>query len=242
MSSPAADSFDDFVLLTPRLIIIPTPIAISLSSYRALYSDLHANVAFCEMAFGHHLPAERWSDSKTREVIQQRDIGRCWKPRGMGDFAVGRRMASLPDPHVQNDSSVPPIVRGQDLVRLAGPDNVNFENVEWIGYAGVRDATTTSMPAREAGDPALPSWREMVELRYGFSPEVWGTGVGQEAAKSVMQWAVRERGVLRFIAETERENVRSARVLKKLGFVPSGTDYWKEPSELEWECIVDPTR
>ncbi|PLN86839.1 GNAT domain-domain-containing protein [Aspergillus taichungensis] len=234
MSPPAEVPFDDFVLLTPRLIIVPTPIAVSLSSYRALYSDLHADVAFCEMAFGHHLPAQRWSDAKTRDVVQQRDIGRCWKPRGMGDFAVGRRMASPPesDPPMQGDSSDLSIIRGQYLVRLAGPDNVNFENIKWIGYAGVRDATTTSMPAREPGDPLLPSWREMVELRYGFSPEVWGTGVGQEAAKSVMQWAVRERGVLRFIAETERENERSAKVLKKLGFIPSGTNYWKEPKDV----------
>lgn len=55
----------------------------------------------------------------------------------------------------------------------------------------------------------------------------WGTGIARIAAKAVMQWAVVERGVRRFIAETERENSRSGRVLEKLGFTISGTDYCK---------------
>jgi len=40
-----------------------------------------------------------------------------------------------------------------------------------------------------------------------------------------MEWAVVERGVRRFIAETERDNSRSGRVLEKLGFTMSGTNY-----------------
>jgi len=52
-----------------------------------------------------------------------------------------------------------------------------------------------------------------------------------------MEWAVVERGVRRFIAETERDNSRSGRVLEKLGFTMSGTNYWKEPDEIEWEKI-----
>lgn len=44
-----------------------------------------------------------------------------------------------------------------------------------------------------------------------------------EAAKIVMQWSVDERGVERFIAETEKGNKRSARLLEKLGFVLSDT-------------------
>jgi RimJ/RimL family protein N-acetyltransferase len=77
----------------------------------------------------------------------------------------------------------------------------------------------------------------MVEVRYGISPQFWGKGFAKEAANAVMQWSVDERGVKRFIAETERENSRSATVLQKLGFVPSNTTYWKEPNEMEWECV-----
>jgi RimJ/RimL family protein N-acetyltransferase len=41
--------------------------------------------------------------------------------------------------------------------------------------------------------------------------------------------------VKRFIAETEKENARSGRVLEKMGFKKSGTGYWKDEDEVEWE-------
>jgi RimJ/RimL family protein N-acetyltransferase len=44
---------------------------------------------------------------------------------------------------------------------------------------------------------------------------------------------VRKRGVKRFIAETEKHNVRSSHALEKIGFVLSRAYYWKEPNELE---------
>ena len=53
-----------------------------------------------------------------------------------------------------------------------------------------------------------------------------------------MRWGVSERGAKRFIAETERENTRSGRVLEKMGFRNSETKYWKEPGEVEWERVV----
>jgi RimJ/RimL family protein N-acetyltransferase len=210
--------FTPFFLLTHNLIFLPTPTAISLPAYRALYARVHADPVFCEMGFGPHFRARKWSDAETEEVIRTRDVGRCWKEKGMGDFAVGL----LAGVHQ---------VDGMGRVLKGG----FFDGVEWVGYAGVRDATTTSMPERVAGDPELPPWLEMVELRYGVAPEYWGRGVARGAAEAVMQWAVSERGARRFIAETERENERSGRVLEKLGFRLSGTDYWKEPSEVEWE-------
>ncbi|CAG7939445.1 unnamed protein product [Penicillium olsonii] len=230
MASVMEKSFEPLVLITPRLIIIPTPTAVSLSSYRALYSSLHANAAFCEMAFGHHFPPRTWSDDETREVIQTRDIQRCWERRDLGDFAV----ALLPAAFQTDPCKELCIIKGPDCDQML--NQICLEELQWVGYAGVRDATTTSLPPREAADPALPPWQEMIEVRYGVSPQFWGQGLATEAAKAVMQWSVDERGVKRFIAETERENTRSAKVLQKFGFTPSGTDYWKEPTEIEWEC------
>ncbi|KAF7527448.1 hypothetical protein PCG10_002851 [Penicillium crustosum] len=192
------------------------------------------------MGFGHHFPARVWSDEETRDVIQTRDIGRCWQRRGLGDFAVGLRGPStfeLDNHHpTQNDGFV--TLKGDDYIRVAGLNNTHIAASEWVGYAGLRDATTTSMPPREPGDPELPSWVEMIELRYGVSPKFWGQGIAQEASKAIMRWSVDERGVKRFIAETERDNSRSGKLLQKLGFTLSDTTYWKEPSELEWECAA----
>lgn len=223
-----------FVMTTPRLIIVPTPIAVSLKPYRTLYAGLHSDASFCEMGFGSHFPPRNWNDDETREVIETRDIGRSWNKHAIGDFAVGLRGSSGFDP----ESSQTSLLKGENYMSLGGSDLEQFVGTEWVGYAGIRDASTTSLPPRGPEDPALPPWQEMVEIRYGISPKFWGKGLAKEAAEAIMQWSIQRRGVTRFIAETERENERSARLLQKLGFVASGTDYWKEPSEIEWEFIV----
>jgi RimJ/RimL family protein N-acetyltransferase len=233
-STNSNEVIQPFAITTPRLIIVPTPIAVSVKPYRQLYAELHADASFCEMGFGSHFPVRNWTDDETRDVIQTRDIGRSWRRYAIGDFAVGLRGP------VQSDQapSQSYIIEGENFDALAGSNLEHFAGIEWVGYAGIRDASTTSLPPREAGDPALPPWQEMVEIRYGVSPKFWGKGMAKEAAEAVMRWSVERRGVKRFIAETERDNKRSARLLEKLGFVNSGTDYWKEPSEIEWELIV----
>ncbi|KAJ5180705.1 hypothetical protein N7492_003915 [Penicillium capsulatum] len=236
MAASQPPRFESFAILTPRLIIIPTPIAVTCRSYRALYSALHADSNFCQIAFGEHFKARNWTDDETRQVIESRDINRCWDARGMGDFAVGLRR-SLHSNDLDTNSDITILQESQGTL-LTGSNGEYMDQIEWVGYAGVRDATTTSLPRREPHDPVLPAWHEMVELRYGLSSRFWGAGMAKEAAEAIMQWAVRERGVRRFIAETERENRQSARLLEKLGFVVSGTDYWKEPSEVEWELVV----
>lgn len=150
----------------------------------------------------------------------------------MGDFGVGLRAAESP-----GEGGVT-VLEGDEFERFAGPELEFLNGVKWIGYAGIRDARTTSLPPQDSKDAPLPPWQEMVELRYGISPEYWGGGIAKEASEAIMEWGVRERGVRRFIAETERGNGRSARVLEKMGFGRSGTDYWREESEVEWELVV----
>ncbi|KAJ5291847.1 hypothetical protein N7478_001098 [Penicillium angulare] len=223
---------DQFLILTPRLILLPTPIAVSLSAYRKLYVELYADANFCGMGFGPHFLPRKWSDDEAREMITTRDIQRSWEKYSIGNFAVALRD--------QPDEFNIGVLKGKPFEDFVGPDMALFEdvNLKWVGYAGIRDATTTSLPHRGVADTALPPWQEMVEVLYGTSPECWGKGIAKEAAEAVMKWATKERGVRRFIAETERDNQRSGRVLQKLGFSHSGTDYWKEPSEVEWECVV----
>lgn len=201
------------------------------------------------MAFGPHLLARELSDEDTREMIITRDLERCWKPRGLGDFAVALRIRSDGSDLISSDTGRN--LKGEEntrILHLAGDDHsissssaldsLNLGEAEWVGYAGVRDATTTSMPDRTAEDEPLPPWQEMIELRYGVHGNYWGKGVAGAAARAVMQWAVSEKGVRRFIAETEKTNTRSGKVLQKMGFKESGTDYWKEPSETEWEKVI----
>jgi hypothetical protein len=50
----AEQPLESVVILTPRLIVLPTPHAISSFSYRVLYASFHTDKEFCEMAFGDH--------------------------------------------------------------------------------------------------------------------------------------------------------------------------------------------
>ncbi|KAG4430298.1 hypothetical protein IFR05_014227 [Cadophora sp. M221] len=207
------------------LILVPAQIAKTLPAYRAFFAGLHASKEFCEMGFGQGFLARSWNDEETLAALQ-----RSWeRDTEMGDFAVGRlgEHATLCEPKSLAGRELEGSNR--DVVILEGPvfDSIRLDNVDWVGYAGVRDAITTSMPPRTSDDLPLPPWQEMVELRYGVAQEFWGLGIARIAADAVMQWAVVKRGVRRFIAETERDNSRSGRVLGKLGFVLSDTDYCK---------------
>ncbi|WAO85436.1 N-acetyltransferase domain-containing protein [Fusarium falciforme] len=223
-------------LIKSNLILIPTPVAMSSPSYRAFYTSLHANTSFCEMGFGEHFPARSWTDEETYEIISTRDVNHDWRNRGVGDFAVGLlepqdHKRILGDNAVTRNISVPGLAEDEQIRVLdTGRESLALEEIEWVGYAGVRQARNVDH---------ISSWKDKAEIRYGVSPNHWGKRIANRSAEVVMDWAAAERGVTKFIAETQRTNTRSGRVLEKLGFVQlEESKYWKEPSEVEWERII----
>ncbi|KAI4728142.1 hypothetical protein E4T49_04112 [Aureobasidium sp. EXF-10728] len=217
-----------FALCTPRLILVPSYLAINHLSYKQLYSSLHRKPEFTTMAFGSAWGVKDWDKTSIIPIIT-REVRNSWRVRGMGDFAVGLRDQSL-GTAISEEWQV---VEGEDMGRL--------EDVKWIGYVGVRDATTTSMAAEDTSQPTLRPWRQMIELRYGFHPEVWGQGFGTEAARAIMAWCRKYIGAERFIAETETENLGSGRVLRKLGFEEIQMEVeviWGMEGTKEWEMWV----
>lgn len=190
------------------------------------------------MAFGNeYLPSLRLrDDAETFEWILS-EVERNWHEKGLGDCAVGTWTGDsklgqlIPYADPSTAAFEVRLVEGPDFDKIA----LHLDRVEWVGYVGVRDATPR-LPQRSVCDSPLPPWQEMIELRYGFAPEAWGKGFGTEAARAIMLWSSEQMGVLRFIAETERENVGSGSILGKLGFKQrDGNEYWKDPGEIEWE-------
>ena len=56
------------------------------------------------------------------------------------------------------------------------------------------------------------------EISYQFAPEVWGQGYAKEAIHAVLVF-LSEQGTLESIlAETQKKNIRSCRLLEALGF------------------------
>jgi len=61
------------------------------------------------------------------------------------------------------------------------------------------------------------------EIGYWFGMPYWGLGYASEAARGVMDWARDVLGAEAFVAGHFADNPASGHVLRKLGFVPAGT-------------------
>lgn len=61
------------------------------------------------------------------------------------------------------------------------------------------------------------------EIGYGISPEFQGQGYATEAVRAACRWSLAQPGVAAVEAETEPANAASQAVLRKVGFVPTGT-------------------
>lgn len=218
-----------FAIETSRLVLLPSYLAIQNPAYRRLYSWLHSTSKFTEMAFGPEWGIRNWDDEAITSIIQ-REIDMSWLVRKLGDFAVGLRQDTA-------TASTTETVGGKNLRILQMDETQRTQDVQWIGYVGVRDATTTSMPWAETHHPTSRPWTQMIELRYGFNPEVWGKGYGTEAAKAVLWWCEKHIGAQRFIAETEMANVGSSNILKKCRFEEIHEDQeviWGLKGKKEW--------
>lgn len=62
----------------------------------------------------------------------------------------------------------------------------------------------------------------MAEIGYGISEEYRGRGYAAEAVSALVDWALSHSNVVGVKAETEKSNIASRSVLKKVGFVPTG--------------------
>jgi [ribosomal protein S5]-alanine N-acetyltransferase len=71
-----------------------------------------------------------------------------------------------------------------------------------------------------------------VEIGYGTEPAHQNKGYMTEAVKAAIQWAMKQDGVVYVIAETEKSNIASHKVLQKNGM----TLYKETDSSLWWRC------
>ena len=79
----------------------------------------------------------------------------------------------------------------------------------------------TSEGSALIGCAGLTSHEDAIELGYWIARERWGQGYATEAARAVLSLA-RTLGHRRIVANHFADNVSSGRVLRKLGFCPTG--------------------
>ena len=79
-----------------------------------------------------------------------------------------------------------------------------------------------------------PNSNGEVEIGYGIDDEYQGQGYAKEAIGSIVRWAMKQKGVLAVIAETEKENIASCKVLQHIGmsqYSETEAAYWWKYSE-----------
>ncbi len=93
---------------------------------------------------------------------------------------------------------------------------------DWVWYAVWR---IESPEGETIGDLSFKGMgpNGAVEIGYGIREEYRRQGYAAEAVSALVRWAARQPRVRRVEAETDPDNIASQRVLKKCGFVPTGT-------------------
>jgi [ribosomal protein S5]-alanine N-acetyltransferase len=109
------------------------------------------------------------------------------------------------------------------------------ERQEWLVRAVVlaEDGRPMIGHAGFHGPPGVngPQAADAVELGYTIFEPYRGRGYATEAAQALMDWARREHGIRRFIASVAPGNEPSLAIVRKLGFVQTGTQWDEEDGE-----------
>jgi len=106
----------------------------------------------------------------------------------------------------------------------------------WLVRAVIRREPTRAMVGHAGfhGQPGVNGKHDpdAVELGYTIFEPHRGRGYATEAAQALIDWAVGDKGIRRFVASVAPSNDPSLAIVKKLGFVQTG-EQWDEEDGLE---------
>jgi [ribosomal protein S5]-alanine N-acetyltransferase len=115
-----------------------------------------------------------------------------------------------------------------ELARL--PEGADVEG----NFVAVDVANAAAIGA--IGTKGGPNSEGVVEIGYGFIPEVWGHGFATEAVEALVAHLLALPTVTAVSAQTALANRASERVLEKAGFAKVGTNWEEEDGDLTvWE-------
>jgi RimJ/RimL family protein N-acetyltransferase len=75
-----------------------------------------------------------------------------------------------------------------------------------------------------------------VEVGWTLHPDVWGRGLATEGAVEALRFGFEDAGLGRVVSMTLPHNVRSRRVMEKLGLTLVGQTFWREHDHV-WYAI-----
>lgn len=127
-----------------------------------------------------------------------------------GDYDVARMCGRVPHPYT--------MASAYDFIAMITRDREAGREYAFAVTAPIDGLIGACGVSRVGGDDSR-TW----ELGYWFGLVYWGLGHASEAARGVMDWARDVLGAEAFVAGHFADNPASGRVLRKLGFVPAGT-------------------
>jgi RimJ/RimL family protein N-acetyltransferase len=148
---------------------------------------------------------------------------RPWRERDLAAFAAmnadPRVMEWLPGPLTRVESDAVAARIGDDFARHGfGKWAVEAPGVaDFIGYAGL------AVPAFEA------HFTPCVEIGWRFAFEHWGRGYATEAARAALAFAFEELKLEQVVSFTVPGNVRSRKVMERLGMTRSSGEDFDHP-------------
>jgi RimJ/RimL family protein N-acetyltransferase len=110
---------------------------------------------------------------------------------------------------------------GISAIALAGRAAFPTDEVPWGLFVIVEKASGLSVGG--IGFKGSPDERREVEIGYGICPSCQGRGVASEALGALCDFVRGRVGAI--VAETDRDNTASQRVLEKCGFHLTGEDH-----------------
>lgn len=100
------------------------------------------------------------------------------------------------------------------------------ESGEFIGFVGL------AVPSFHA------AFMPCVEIGWRLAAEHWGRGLATEAAREVAKYAFEQLGLTEIVSFTTVANVRSRRVMEKLGMTHDPGDDFNHPSLPEGHALA----
>jgi RimJ/RimL family protein N-acetyltransferase len=118
---------------------------------------------------------------------------------------------------------------------------------QWRNARQYTWAITTTNPAHVIGAVSCTRITNEVSVSYVLSRQSWGYGYATEATRAILDWITSNNEVVRLYATCDVDNVRSARVLEKLGFSREAIlqDYVVRPNQarvLDHATVGAPAR
>jgi RimJ/RimL family protein N-acetyltransferase len=144
-----------------------------------------------------HLELLALTRAQAEQIVTEDRTGQTWAPDYPTDADVGIA-----------------------AIALAGRAAFPTDDVPWGLFVIVEKSSGESVGG--IGFKGTPNERGEVEIGYGVCPSRQRHGLAPEALSALCDFARGRVGAI--VAETDRDNVASQRVLEKSGFHPAGED------------------